>query len=473
MSKKKQAALALGILGVAVAGSVLMVQLRPDPPTQPPPPQTPLVETVPAEVRSGALAVEGAGTVRAADIAAVASQVSGRVVYVAPQLVSGGRVAAGQVLLRIDPADFQNRVQQARADVASQDVAVLQAQEEATLARREYEQFEERRAARAASAYGGVDDDDYAARVLPPRGEAIDRVPQQDPPPDGPSPLALRQPQLDAARAARQRAGAALNDAQLALSRTVVRAPFAGLVQSETIAVGDVVQVGAPFAQLIAAREVEAVVPLSDDEAGLVPDLFSGGATALVTADFGGVRYGWRATVDRVEATRDQTARTINVVLRVPSPISGGRPVDPGEGERASEPTVILTAPPPLLPGTYVQAEIDGAELDRFVVVPRRALRRDDRVWTVTRDSILSVVPVGVLQQVGEDVYLDAPALADGARIVTNDLQGVVDGMTVRLASRERQRGRSGDGDDSGGDDTGGSGAGNGEAQAANTPRDR
>ncbi|MEM1116403.1 MAG: HlyD family efflux transporter periplasmic adaptor subunit, partial [Bacteroidota bacterium] len=272
---KKSYLVALGILAAAIGGAYLMVSLRPDPPTQPPPPQTPLVTTTEAEVRSGALEVEGAGTVRAADIAAVASQISGRVVYVAPQLVAGGRVAAGQVLLRIDAADFQNRVAQARADVAAQDVAVLQAEEEADLARREYEQFEARRAARAATPYSGVDDDDYAARVLPPRGEAVERLPAPSEPTSqeavsgAPSPLALRQPQLDAARAARQRADAALGDAQLALSRTVVRAPFAGLVQSETIAVGDVVTVGQPFAQLIASRAVEAVVPLSDEEAAL------------------------------------------------------------------------------------------------------------------------------------------------------------------------------------------------------------
>ncbi|MEM1117745.1 MAG: HlyD family efflux transporter periplasmic adaptor subunit, partial [Bacteroidota bacterium] len=217
------------------------------------------------------------------------------------------------------------------------------------------------------------------------------------------------------------------------------RAPFAGLVQSETIAVGDVVTVGQPFAQLIASRAVEAVVPLSDEEAALVPDLFSGRPVeASVYTDFGGLRYRWRATVDRVEATRDAAARTLNVVLSVPAPIAGGRVVDPGEGERSTAPTVVPSAPPPLLPGTYVEAEIRGAELDRYVVVPRRALRRDNEVWAVEQDTLLRVVRVDVLQQVGEQVFVQG-AIDAGTPVVTNTLDGVVDGMTVRLA---RQQGR-------------------------------
>lgn len=441
---KKHYLVAAGILAVAIGGAFLLVRSKSEPPTGAPPPRTPLVQTVGAEVRSGALEVLGAGTVRAADVAAVAPQVSGRVVYVAPQLVSGGRVAAGQVLLRIDGADYRNRVQQARADIAAQDVAVLQAQEEADLARREYAQYRDRRAARAASPYGGVDADDYAARILPPEGAPVARTPTPATDAGGPSALALRQPQLEAARAGRMRAQAALDDAQLALSRTVVRAPFSGLVESETVAVGDVVGAGQAVARVIAARAVEAVVPLSDAEAALVPDLFSGRPVeASVYADFGRLRYRWRAVVDRVEATRDAVSRTLNVVLRVADPIAGGRIVDPGDGDRAAQSTIVPTAPPPLLPGTYVEAEIRGAEVDRYVVVPRRALRRGNQVWAVRQDTLLAVVRVDVLQQVGEDVLVQGD-LADGVPVVTTDLQGVVDGMTVRLASR--QSGGSGSG---------------------------
>ncbi|GAB5520021.1 MAG: hypothetical protein RhofKO_22720 [Rhodothermales bacterium] len=429
--KLKRALIAIGILVGAIVLAVVLVQMREAPPTQPPAPRTPLVQTVPAEVRSGRIEVAGAGTVRARDEAAVAAQVSGRVTYVAPELESGGRVRQGQVLVRIDAADFENRVAQAQADVAAQDVAVLQAEEEAALAREEFDRFAAREAAR--TPFASVDADDYAARVLP----------QQNPTattpatPREPSALTLRKPQLDAARAARQRATASLSDAELALSRTEVRAPFNGIVRTETVAVGDVIGAAQPFARIIATNSLEAIIPLSDDQAALIPNLYTGGATAAVYADYGRLRYRWDAVVDRVDATLDEAARTFNVVLRVPSPLQGGRRVDPvTTGDRGAEPAIIPNAAPPLLVGTYVDAILEGAELDTYAVIPRRALRRGGTIWTVEQngsEAQLRIVPVAIVQEVGEQLFVTGN-LASGTPIVTTDLTGVVDGMTVRLA---------------------------------------
>ncbi|MEM1057559.1 MAG: HlyD family efflux transporter periplasmic adaptor subunit [Bacteroidota bacterium] len=444
--KTKRSWISLGIVAASGVLAVLLVRSRPEPPTQPPPPQTPLVTTVAAQARTGGIEVLGAGTIRARDEAAVAAQVGGRVIYVAPELESGGRVRQGQVLVRLDPADYQNRVAQAQADVASQDVSVLQAEEEAAIAREEYERFEARESRR--TPYAGVDPDDYAARVLPPEASGdVPRTPQADPASDarGPSPLTLRQPQLDAARAARQRAQAALDDAELALSRTVIRAPFEGVVRSEAVAVGDVIGVGQPFAQIISSASLEAVVPLSDDEAALVPNLYSGGTRADVYADYGGGRYRWDAVVDRVDATLDEQARTINVLLRIPNPFDGRlvAPDDTG-GDRGAEPAIIPTQAPPLLVGSYVDAAIVGADVGRYVAIPRRALRRDGTVWTVEErgdETLLRIVRVSVVQDIDEQVFV-AGEIADGASVVTSEVQGVVDGMEVRMASRETERDR-------------------------------
>ncbi|MEM6783656.1 MAG: HlyD family efflux transporter periplasmic adaptor subunit [Bacteroidota bacterium] len=433
----KRRLLVLGILAGCVALAIVLIANRPDPPTTPLPSTTPLVQTAPAELRSGTLVVAGAGTVRAHEEAALATQVSGRVRFVAPELVSGGRIRSGQVLLRIDPADFENRVEQALADVASQDVTVLQAEEEARLALEEYERFAARAASREQDSGA-----EGAARVRPPatlsaapggEGSATENTATGI---AEPSPLTLREPQRQAALAARQRAAAALSDAELALSRTIVRAPFDGVVRAENVAPGDVVQAGQPFAQLIALDAVEAVIPLSNDEAALVPDLFSGRAVpAQVIANYGDLYYRWNAAVDRVDATLDETARTINVVLRIPRPFTSGALVQPDPAS-ADVPvrSVVPTTAPPLLVGTYVEAKIDGARLERYLAVPRVALRRDDTVWTVERDSVLRVVPVAVLQDLGATVLVEG-ALDDGTPLVTNNLTGVVDGMSVRLAT--------------------------------------
>ena len=145
MSRRRSFLIAAGILGGAVVLAVVMVALRPEPPVRVPPSRAPFVTTAAATALEGAIPVYSAGTVRPRAEIDVAAQINGKVASVAPAFQSGGRVSTGQVLFRIDDADYLNRVQQARANVAAQLVALLQAEEEARIARAEYEGFLRRR----------------------------------------------------------------------------------------------------------------------------------------------------------------------------------------------------------------------------------------------------------------------------------------------------------------------------------------
>lgn len=71
----------------------------------------------------------------------IAAEISGRVVSVEPSFQSGGRIRQGQPSFRIEDADYRNRVEQVRTDIAVQQVEILRVQEEARLARAQYEQF--------------------------------------------------------------------------------------------------------------------------------------------------------------------------------------------------------------------------------------------------------------------------------------------------------------------------------------------
>ena len=67
----------------------------------------------------------------------------------------------------------------------------------------------------------------------------------------------MREPQLKAAQAALDREEARLAEANLALSRTRVTAPFDGFVQEESVDVGRVVAAGQPVGRVFAANAVE------------------------------------------------------------------------------------------------------------------------------------------------------------------------------------------------------------------------
>ncbi len=389
MGRFKSTLIASGILLGAIIIAVIMFQLRPEPPLREPPSPVPFVTTAPATAGEGAIPVFGAGTVRPRAEIDVSAQINGKVAWVSPAFQGGGRVLSGDVLFRIDEADYRNRVQQARANVAAGQVALLQAEEDARIAREEYALFLKRQPDAANT------------------GEA--------------SPLTLREPQLAAARAALARDSAALADADLALSRTEVLAPFSGAVRTESVDVGQFVAAGQGVGRLYADDAVEVVVPLSDSDAALVPDLWRLAAgdgnrrvRAVVTAGYGQTNHDWEGYVDRAEAALDEQTRTIDVIVRVPNPFSGSGP--------------------PLLVGQFVEVQIDGVAPERYSVVPRAALRTGNEIWATRQDTLVTIVPVQVLQRSEDQVYVTG-ALEPGQPVIVRGIQIATEGMQVQTGT--------------------------------------
>ncbi len=396
-------AILVGATGLAV----FMVSQRPEPERVPPPSQIPFAITAPAQAGEGAIPVFGAGTVRPRAEVDIAAEVSGKVVWVDPAFQSGGRVRQGQVLFRIDDVDYRRYVEKARANVALQRVEVLKVQEEAQVARKQYEQFKERQAE---------------------SGEASEA-----------SPLALWQPQLEAAEATLARDRATLAETALNLARTAVRAPFSGVVRTESVDVGQFVAAGRGVARLYASDAVEVVVPLSDREAALVPglwDLRAGDGNrevvARVVADYGGRRYAWDGYVDRVEGALDEQTRTLDVIVRVPEPYGSGASENGDREDGDADPDA---GGPPLLVGKFVDVELEGIAPDDYFRIRRPALRPGNEVWVV-RDEKVTIVPVTVLQRADDEVYVTG-ALRPADAAIVGGIQVGTDGMEVRTTSAQ------------------------------------
>jgi RND family efflux transporter MFP subunit len=396
MSRKSSAFAAGAIVVVSVALAALMISLAPEPTRTEQPPQVPFVQTGLVSGGSGPIPVFGSGTVRPSAEVAVVPQVGGRVVWVDPGFKSGGRVRAGQTVFRIEEVHYQFRVQEAEANVAASRVAFLREQEQASIARAQYELY---------AAPGGDE-----AR------------------PSDANPLTLREPQLDAARAALSRDEARLADARLSLSRTRITAPFNGLVRDESVDVGQVVSPGRPVARLFASDAVEVVVPLSDSDAAMIPrlwDLKAGDGKrdvpARVTARFGEARYAWRGYVDRAEASLDEQTRTIDVVVRVPDPFTAGDPTDGNVSPGGN---------PPLLVGEFVEVEIEGLVLESYFKVPRASLKPGNEVWMV-KAGVVTLVPVRVLQRADDEVFVTG-SLQHGLAVITGGIQFATEGMPVQ-----------------------------------------
>ena len=405
MSRARGAALAAVILLGSFGIATLLIAQRPEPERRDPPSQVPFVTTAPAVAGSGAIPVRGAGTVRPRVQVDVAAGVSGRIVSVDPAFESGGRVREGQVLFRLDDADYRFRVEQARSGVAVERVELLKAEEEARIARAQYEAFRSRRP------------DDAGGET---------------------NPLAQWAPQLEAARAAVARAEAVLAEAELFLARTRVRAPFDAVVRAENVGVGQYVTAGVGVGAIYASDAVEIVVSLSDAEAALVPGLWDlrpgtadRGVAARVSVEHATGGYAWEGAVDRVEPALDEATRTLEVVVRVPKPLRGGAPVETGDGDgSAAHPA---GGAPPLLVGQFADVEISGIAPTEYFRITRLGLRPGNEVWAVEDDAV-TIVPVRVLQRFDDTVFVTG-GLRSGQEVVVGGIQFATEGMRVRTAA--------------------------------------
>ena len=385
------AALIVGSGGVAT----LLVSLAPEPSTRPPPSRLPYADVADVVAGDGPIPVYGAGSVRPSVEVDIAPQVGGRVVWVDPGFRSGLPVDKGQTLFRIEEADYEYRVRAAEAALAARRVALLEAREDAAIARAEHERISARRRS--------------------------DEVAQE------PNPLALRVPQLEAAVAAVKREEATLAQASLALSRTRVAAPFDGVVRDESVDVGQLLMAGQTVGRLFSSDAVEVVVSLSDDTAALIPGLWESRAdvnpaAVQVFAEYGDVRYVWQGYVDRANASIDVETRTVDVIVRVPNPLSSGTPIGFMGGSVAS---------PPLLVGKFVEVAIDGMMPENYFTIRRAALQAGNEIWTVGIDGTVGIVPVEVLQRVDDEVFVTG-ALEDGQAAVTGGIRFATNGMRVR-----------------------------------------
>lgn len=360
------------LAGAGATAALILSRQAPEP--RQAPVLGPLVDVMTVTASDRTVRVSGQGEVRAAERVEVLPEVSGRVVSMHPRLVSGGRVGRGETLVQLDPRDYELAVESARASIAGAETRLEQERAEAEAALEEWRQ---------------VNGDAPAPKLL------------------------VREPQIRQIEAEQAAARAQLRKAELDLERTRLTAPFDAVVLSENVDLGQLVTSGRAVATLYGTRRAEVRVPLDDAELRWfdLPEKGRGPA-AEVSADFAGRRHTWPAELVRLEGEVDPLTRMVHVVVEVEDPMAR-------DGER-----------PPLLPGAFVDVEIEGRELADVKRIPRYALRQGGVVWVV-EDGKLHMREAEVLRKDRETIYV-GDGLNPGDLVITSSLDGVTDGMAVR-----------------------------------------
>ncbi len=375
------------IIGALIASALLLS--RPAPERITTPRLAPLVTATVMTPRSTPLVVEGTGTVRPAAEITLSAEVGGRVVVVSPKLVRGGVFSAKDTLFKLDDQSYRNAVSVAQAEVEQRKVDVALAAQNQLIAQREYELLKQRLGSDAPP------DTSLAAQ------------------------LARQQPQYEAAEASLYRAEAQLADAELNLERTAVLAPFSGRVRSEAVDIGQFISPGQAVADIYGTEAVEVDVSLSTRQAALIDGLWTddgaGRTPAVVRSEFGGSWHEWNGFVDRASGALDEATRTVQIVIRVPDPFDAS------------------AIRPPLLVGSYTRSRIAGRAVGAHYAIPRTALRDGPSVWTATTQGTLVSLPVEVIQEIQDTVFILAD-VGDTTRVIVSDLAVMTEGMKIRVA---------------------------------------
>ncbi|WP_321490903.1 efflux RND transporter periplasmic adaptor subunit [uncultured Hyphomonas sp.] len=375
----------VAVLGVG--GTVVLQSLKPEPEKAE---EVRVGLNVFAEqVRRGDLqiTVEAQGEVRPRREIVVAPQISGRISYVSPDFIDGGFIKQGQLLVRVEAADYELAVVRARSGVASAEQALTREIAEAELARQDIEDL-------------GITDV---------------------------SPLARREPQLAQARAALDAAKAQLKDAELALERTAVYAPFSGRVWERDVDIGQVVATGQSLGRIFANDVVEVSLPLDDEEMGRLglPLAFAAsdqqpGPKVDFSATVGGIERHWTGEVVRTAAAVNTQTRQINVIAELQDPY--GKGADNGA---------------PMAPGLFVSAVIEGNTIPDVLIAPRASLRGDDRIFIGNPDKgTLSIRPVDLIYSDPHGAYVRS-GINPGEFAVTSPIQAAFDGMNITVMERQ------------------------------------
>lgn len=340
-----------------------------------------LVDVKPVVQQDLTYQVWSQGTVQPRVMTTLTSEVNGVITYVADQFIEGGFFNKGDLLVQVEPYDYQTAVKLAEASLARAKAALEEEKARGKVAEREWSMFSE--------------------------GKAPE--------------LGLRRPQLAQELANLRSAEAELENARRNLIRTEIRAPYSGIVKSKTANLGQFISRGTQLGQIYGTELAEIRMPLTDNDVAYLNIPAQGADPASLpevelSAEVGGELRRWNARLVRTEGMLDEQNRVIYAVAQVQDPYqlkSSGQEV--------------------LRFGRFVKARIEGRAEDDLVLLERHLLLPDHKVL-VAADNKLEIRSVTVQRMDERYAYISA-GLTDNDQLVLTAIANPLAGMALRTSA--------------------------------------
>ena len=354
--------LPLVILGGCVYAAWWFVSNPPEQATIEVPPTLVRVEGTVLHKTKHQIKARSQGAVQPRTRSTLLPEVSGKIIEINPAFRPGGFFNKDEVLMKLDPVDYETAIIVAKAAQAQAEVTLVEEKARAEQARENW--------------------------------KAMGRAGE-------PSALVARAPQVMQAEADIASAKARVLKAERDLERTVIRAPYAGQVLEQSADLGQFVTQGTTLGRIFAVDYVEIRLPLPERESQFLdlPQPFrdqpagESPKVALKTT-VAGKPVLWEGRIVRVESSLDEQTRQATAVAQVIDPYT----------RRAD-------GAPPLTIGSFVEAEIAGQTLDNVYVIPRNAVRAGNEIILIDRPkNTLRRMSVEPLMSTEKHIVISADA---------------------------------------------------------------
>ncbi|UZP67253.1 biotin/lipoyl-binding protein [Desulfovibrio mangrovi] len=382
--------------------------------------------------------VIGYGHIQAGQEWQAVTEVSGQIVEINPYFKKGALLAKGDMLVRIDPAKRLTARQASTADVNNLLAQLRELEQTERDTKHSYEvekksldlyrkEYERMKHLMASGTIARSEMESTERQLLTQENKVqsyrttLNGIPAQ------------RQALLASISASRSR----LEEAEIDLAKTYIRAPFDCRITEVSVEKGQAVNSGQTIAKADSIGLSEAVAqmpmymfryvvprggnPIAQGEK-LTTETFQRflSLDALVRIELGSDTVSWKGRVTRMNDSIDPNTRTVGVYVAVDDSYIKAEP-----GKR-----------PPLLPNMFCEVELRGHPIDPAVAIPRSALH-GDTVYVMNADNRLELRKVTVDFPQGHIVVLRS-GLAEGETIVLTDVIPAMENMLLNPVTDEQ-----------------------------------
>ena len=365
------------VIGVTLALLFLMNKLKPSEQEKDDEVIVPTVETISIEPIDYIIPIKSEGMVMPQISISFASEITGKIIAISENFSNGGKFKKGDILVEVDPKDYELAITRAQANVASAKANLELEQAKSDLAKDDWKKYGK-------------------------KGK--------------PSTLNLNLPQVASAQAALDGARADLKLAQRNLEKTTVMAPFDGVIFSKSVDVGQFVNTGMSLAMIASTEVAEIRVALSDQqlvESGL-NDSIGNVQVSIGSEEINGIK--WQGKVKQIEAQRDSRTLMNYVIIEVEQP--------------------FLQQEMALRFNTFVTVEFAGETLLGVYPINREFMLLNNRLKVLDSDMRLVIQDVEVVFSNDENFYISDGINANN-QVITTQLPNIKVGSQLKLENKK------------------------------------